>query len=850
MKAKVEYSVVPNLSTQLAPLRKLAYNLCFSWKSEIRELFQRIDPGLWSECRYNPVLMLGLISQERLDELSNDQGFLAQLERVNNDFDRYLSQPRIHAVDYSPDFPFQVAYFSAEFGLTACLPVYSGGLGILSGDHLKSASDLNVPLVGVGLLYQEGYFSQYLSSDGWQMETYPINDFANMPVTQVLDQDGKPLHVSVAFRGEPVKIVIWRVAVGRISLYMLDTNVQDNPAEFRGTTAQLYGGDREMRLRQEIVLGIGGIRALKALGIEPTVIHMNEGHSSFSALERINLLRKEKGLSFDAAREIVIASTVFTTHTPVPAGNDTFDPALIRAYLEQYAMDLGINVKVLLGYGRLDPRNESEPFGMTTLALRLSAHVNGVSRLHGEVSRSMWHKIWHQHPVEDVPIDYITNGIHAPTWSSEDMAALFDRYLGPNWSEDPDNERIWKQIEQIPVSELWLAHERRREHLVSYTRYRLGRQLVRRGASNEEIRAAAEVLSPEVLTIGFARRFATYKRATLLFRDPDRLDQILNHPQRPVQVIIAGKAHPKDNEGKDFIKSIIHLARQERFRRRIIFLEDYNIDVALHLVSGSDLWLNTPRRPLEACGTSGMKALANGVLNLSVLDGWWDEGYHRDFGWAIGRGEIYENHEIQDDIESQDLFNCLEKEIVPLFYQRGQADIPREWVEKMKAGLSRLVPIFNSHRMVQEYMNRYYLPCTQRFDALCRDNFAGALGLSEWLQKVRTGWHEVSVEAVLSDDIPERPVGDRIEVSARVRLGPLLPEDVTVDAYYGRMDPNGDFVERDTVPLEAGESVDGLYLYRGRVPCQKTGRFGYTVRVMPSQDRLENRFVMGLVTWA
>jgi len=850
MKPKIEYKVVPNLSPRLAPLRELANNLCFSWRKDIREVFQRIDPELWSKCRHNPVEMLGLATQERLDDLTHDQGFLAQMDRVYHDFQRYMSMPRIQTEDYSPDFPIQVAYFSAEFGLASCLPIYSGGLGILSGDHLKSASDLNVPLVGIGLLYQEGYFSQYLSADGWQMETYPLNDFANMPVARVLDPDGRPVQVTVDFKGAPVRIQIWRVAVGRISLYLLDTNVQENPPEFRNTTAQLYGGDREMRLRQEIVLGIGGIRGLKALGIHPTVIHMNEGHSSFSALERINLLRKEKGLSFDAAREIVIASTVFTTHTPVPAGNDAFDPGLIRAYFEQYAAELGINFRVLLGYGRLDPRDESEPFGMTTLALRLSAHVNGVSRLHGKVSRSMWHKIWRRHPVEDVPIDHITNGIHVPTWSSQEMAALFDSYLGPDWSEDPDNEHIWMQVKQIPAVELWRAHERCREQLVSYARSRLARQLAQRGASNEQIRASQEVLSPEVLTIGFARRFATYKRATLLFRDPDRLDRIVNHPQHPVQIIIAGKAHPMDNEGKDFIKRIVHLARQERFRRKIIFLEDYNIDVALRLVSGSDLWLNTPRRPLEACGTSGMKALANGCLNFSVLDGWWDEGYDRDFGWAIGHGEVYQDHEAQDAIESLDLYNCLEKEIVPLFYRRGEAGIPREWVEKMKAGLSRLVPIFNTHRMVQDYMNRFYLPSARRFDSLCRDNFAGALELSRWLQKIRTGWHDVSVEEVIPEEGLEKPVGETIEVKARVRLGSMSPEDVSVDAYYGRMDPNGEFVERETAPLLPIESNDGLYLYRGYVPCRKTGRFGCTIRVMPTQERLENRFVMGLVTWA
>lgn len=850
MKPKNKYSVVPNLSPQLETLRRLAHNVCFSWKGEIEDLFQRINPRLWVECKHNPVLMLGLVSQDRLDELSGDQGFLAQLDRLGEDFERYLSQPRIQATDYCPEVPFQVAYFSAEFGLAQCLPIYSGGLGILAGDHLKSASDLNMPLVGVGLLYQEGYFSQYLTSDGWQMETYSVNDFANMPVTMVRNKDGKPLSVSVDLKGRPVQILIWRVNVGRVSLYLLDTNSEVNPPEFRGITAQLYGGDREMRFRQEIILGIGGVRALKALGIEPTVIHMNEGHSAFSALERINSLRKEKDLSFDAAREIVLASTVFTTHTPVPAGNDIFKPDLVRAYFEEYTKELGINFKVLLGYGRLDPWDESEPFGMTTLALRLSAHTNGVSRLHGKVSRSMWQGIWSHHPVEDVPIDHITNGIHVPTWISEEMAGLFGRHLGPDWAEDPDSERVWDHVEQIPNTELWSAHERCREQLVGFARNRLADQLMERGVSEAEIQAASEVLLPEALTIGFARRFATYKRATLLFRDPDRLDRIINHPEYPVQIVIAGKAHPQDNEGKELIKTIIHLAREERFRRRIVFLEDYNIYVAQYLVSGTDLWLNTPRRPLEACGTSGMKALANGSLNLSVLDGWWDEGYHRDFGWTLGHGEIYKDHGAQDDIESRDLYNLLEKEIVPLFYQRGNDGIPQGWVEKMRAGLKKLVPIFNSHRMVQEYAGRYYLPCSRRFNTLCSNDFAGAKDLALWRKKLMTGWSEVSVEKVSSREGVEMPVGQKFEVDARIRLGSLLQEDITVEAYFGRLDQHGEFAERQTALMEVVDSIDGLCTYRGQIPCQETGRFGYTVRIMPSQERLENRFAMGLVTWA
>jgi starch phosphorylase len=677
-----------------------------------------------------------------------------------------------------------------------------------------------------------------------------VNDFDTMPVSLVRNKKGKPLTISVDFKGQPVQIIIWRIDVGRVPLYMLDTNVGANPPEFRRTTAQLYGGDREMRLRQEIVLGIGGIRALKALGVEPTVIHINEGHSAFSALERISILRKEKDISFDAAREVTLASTIFTTHTSVPAGNDLFDAELLRVYFEEYAKELGINFKVLLGYGRLDPHNGSEPFGMSTLALRLSAHTNAVSRIHRQVSQTMWQKIWHHHPVEDVPIDYITNGIHVPTWISRDMAALFDRYLGLDWAEDPNNERVWEQAEQIPDPELWRTHERCRENLIGFARQRLYEQLNRRGAPMAEVQAASEVLTPEALTIGFARRFATYKRAGLLFRDPERLNRIVNHPKHPVQIILAGKAHPQDNEGKEFLKTIFHLAREERFRQRIVVLENYNMHVAQRLVSGCDLCLNTPRRPLEACGTSGMKALANGSLNLSVLDGWWDEGYHRDFGWAIGHGEVYQDHNAQDDIESRDLYNLLEEEIVPLFYQRGPDGIPRGWVEKMRAGLRQLVPIFNSHRMVQEYVNRSYLPCSRRFNTLSRNGFSGAKDLAAWRQKIMTGWHEIAIEEVSSGDSLDMTAGEELKVVARIVLGSLTPEDITVEAYYGRLDQNGDFAERDTVPLQAEDSADGLYTFRGQIPCQKTGRFGYTVRITPSKEKLENRFAMGLVTWA
>lgn len=849
MKAKREYKVKPKLPGELEVLRDLSHNLLFAWHSDIRDLFMRMDARLWNESGHNPVLMLGLVSQERLEELTGDPGFMAQLKEIKQNFDQYCSRCRAADAIAGKE-SFLTAYFSAEFGLASCLPIYSGGLGILAGDHIKSSSDLNLPLVGVGLLYQEGYFSQYLSSDGWQMETYPVNDFDNLPANIVRDQDGRPLKIYVNFKEQPVAVMIWRANVGRIPLFLLDTNVTENPEDIRETTAQLYGGDREMRLRQEIVLGIGGIRALQAMGIEPTVVHMNEGHSAFSALERINLLRKNKGLTFDAAREVVQASTVFTTHTPVPAGNDTFDPNLVHDYFSEYAKELGLNIKVLMGYGKVHPHDETELFGVTPLALRLSAHANGVSELHGRVSRAMWQDVWPHNPVEDIPIDHITNGIHVPTWISRELSQIFDRYLGPDWSEDPDNERVWEQVERIPATELWRAHLRCREQLVGFTRKRLLDQLKKRGATSSELREVVEVLDPDVLTIGFARRFATYKRATLLFRDPDRLDRMVNNPDRPVQIILAGKAHPQDNEGKQFIKDIIHLAKQERFRRRIVFLENYNMHIGNVLVAGTDVWLNTPRRPLEACGTSGMKALANGSLNVSILDGWWAEGYHNDFGWAIGKGEEFEDHEYQDRTESLELFHLLEKQVVPMFYQRGVDGIPREWVEKMRAGLRNLVPIFNSHRMVQDYDRNYYRPCSGRFVELSRDDMVGALDLATWRSKMMTGWHDVEVIEIDSNSGHEILVGDEVVITSRIKLGGLSPDDVTVEAYYGGLDHMGEFVDRETMVLEPAGVQNGVHEFRGGIKYMQTGRFGFTVRVTPSKNMLENPFVMGLVKWA
>lgn len=851
MKAIFKYNILAKLPDRLKPLEKLANNLWFSWHHDIVNLFRRIDGELWESSKQNPVSMLGSISQVRLEELAKDAGFLAQMDRVYEELERYLSVRPSTDPEADDTDRYCIAYFSAEFGLAECLPIYSGGLGVLAGDYLKSASDLNLPAVGVGLFYHEGYFQQYLNADGWQQEAYAENDVSTMPVHLMKDESGQPVIVEVSIRGEAVKIRIWRLMVGRVPLYLLDTNVKENPPDHRFITSRLYGGDWDIRVRQEIVLGIGGVRALQALGIKPSVFHMNEGHSAFSALERIRHLRNDHGLSFDAAREFVVATNTFTTHTPVPAGNDMFSPDLMHTYFGDYVHSLGIAFKVFLGFGRQEPMNEQEQFSMTVLALRLSAHANGVSRLHAGIARNMWHRIWPKNPVEDIPISPITNGIHIPSWISKDMAELFDRYLGPNWVEDPDSQKVWKRVEQIPDSELWRTHERRRERLVAFARRRLQAQLKSWGASARELAAAAQVLNPETLTIGFGRRFVKYKRPTLLLEDEARLIELLTHSERPVQIIIAGKAHPDDAPAKELIRSIIHFANREEVRHRIVFIQGYNITVARLMLQGCDLWLNTPRRPLEACGTSGMKAIPNGVLNLSTLDGWWDEGYDQSYGWAIGRGETYDDHNLQDEVESRDIYNVLEREIIPVFYDRGLDNLPYGWLEKMKAAMYQLCPIFNSHRMVQEYAHQFYTSASRRYNDLSREDMNGAKELALWRDKIMTNWDQVRINQVnVRDGIPV-PVSGRLRIGADIFLHRLAPEDVDVEIYFGPLSFKEEFTERQTVGMKAVDSDgNGNHQFEGEIPCSHTGKFGFTIRIMPSRRKMETPYTTGLVIWA
>jgi len=850
------FSVVPALPKEIEGLRRIAYNLRWCWSHESVELFRRLDRDLWETAGHNPVLLLGTIEQAKLEEAARDDAFLAHLHRVDSNLETYLGAESTwfhRTFDSSGDLPL-IAYFSAEFGLTECLSIFAGGLGILAGDHLKSASDLGVPVVGVGLLYQQGYFRQYLSQSGWQQEAYVGNDFYNLPVNVVSDPSGEPVVVEVSLAGQPIFAQVWRVEVGRIKLYLLDTNIQANArAEDRDLTDQLYGGDRETRIRQEILLGIGGYRALRKLGLEPTVFHMNEGHSAFLALEHIRQLMRARNLSFAEARELASASLVFTTHTPVGAGHDYFHPDQVNHYFGEMARDLGLSMPDFLDLGRANSNSE---FCMTVLALRLAARANGVSKLHGEVSRKMWQSLWPGVPTDEIPIGHVTNGVHFRSWISAEFNLLYDRYLGPSWREEPALSEVWNRVQSIPAEELWRTHERRRERLVAWARRRVRQQRVDRAAPQAEIDAAEAVLDPDALTIGFARRFATYKRATLIFRDLERLRRLLTDAARPVQFIFAGKAHPHDDAGKELIRKITEVSRDPVLGRHVVFLENYDMAVARSLVQGVDVWLNTPLRPNEASGTSGMKATANAVLNLSVPDGWWDEVWNdphisRRIGWAIGKGEQYSDPNYQDQVEAESLYDLLERDIVPAFYERGADRIPRKWVDRMKASVGSLCHFVNTHRMVGDYVERYYVKAHYQFRALEADNGGRVRQLAAAIERIRQEWHDVWIEAVEDGTAQKVPVSSTMRVRARVHLGRLNPGDVVVELYLGRVDMNGEMAGGEAIAMRAErQPVDGSYDYVAETSVARSGLHGFTVRVRPYHPDMSIPFIPGLICWA
>jgi glycogen phosphorylase len=847
------FNVVPSLPEKLEPLREIVYNLFWSWNHDAIELFRRMDRKLWEETYHNPILMLGKINQHRLNEIANDDSFISHMNRVYVQLNIYIEEKSWFQKNYSYEGEKFIAYFSAEFGLSECLQIYSGGLGVLAGDHLKSASDLGIPLVGVGLCYKEGYFQQYLTSDGWQQERYEITDFYNQPMSLVTDLDGAPLKVVLDFPGRKVGVQIWKIQVGRIPLYLLDTNVPENSEDDKKITRTLYGGNNETRIQQEIVLGIGGIRALHLIGIHPIVCHMNEGHSAFLSLERIRQSIEKQELNFDEAKDVGFYSNVFTTHTPVAAGIDIFPNDLVEKYFgNYYRNELHIDDRTFYSLGTIIREKPVHNFNMAHLAMNMAGFVNGVSKLHGTVSKKMWIEGFVDVPFDEIPIDYITNGIHTRSHLSNDMHELVYRYFGDKFLQNPADQELWKHVDEIPDEELWRTHERRRERMVAFARNRLTNQINDRGGSASELAFAREVLDVQALTIGFSRRFATYKRATLIFSDIERLANILGDPNYPVQLIIAGKAHPKDDEGKKLIQKIVAMSKEPHLRKKVVFIENYDMNVARYLVEGCDVWLNNPRRPLEASGTSGMKVIANGGLNFSVMDGWWDEAYNSEVGWKIGNREEYDNLDYQDEVESRMIYETIEKEIVPLFYSRGEDKLPRGWIKMMKSSMKQLGPQYNSHRMVEEYAKKFYFTALEKRTSLMNNSWQKGKEFTIWKKRLYENWNKVKFLNISEEEKNgDMKVGLKYPILAEIEFGELTPDDIEVQIYYGKID-EGIRGSKSSVTMTQiiKKTKSSRYIYRGEIECKDTGQFGFTLRILPKHILLINAFELGLIRWA
>ncbi|WP_330307405.1 MULTISPECIES: alpha-glucan family phosphorylase [unclassified Streptomyces] len=856
MKAIRRFTVRPVLPEALHPLSDLARNLRWSWHAETRDLFQSVDPERWAASDGDPVRLLGSVPTGRLAELGEDRHFLRRLAAVSDDLRDYVTGDRWYQSQTS-ELPAAIAYFSPEFGITAALPQYSGGLGILAGDHLKAASDLGVPLIGVGLLYRHGYFRQSLSRDGWQQEHYPVLDPNELPLVPLRESDGTPAHVSLALPGgRALRARIWLAQVGRVPLLMLDSDVEENDLGERGVTDRLYGGGSEHRLSQEMLLGIGGVRAVRTYcrltgHAQPEVFHTNEGHAGFQGLERIAELVGQ-GLDFEPALEAVRAGTVFTTHTPVPAGIDRFDRELVARHFGPDAELPRIDVERILGLGmETYPGGEPNLFNMAVMGLRLGQRANGVSLLHGQVSREMFSGLWPGFDPEEVPITSVTNGVHAPTWVAPEVFRLGARQIGAPRTQDAltvGGSDRWDAVAAIADQEIWDLRRVLREQLVVEVRERLTASWRQRGAGTAELGWIDGVLDPDVLTIGFARRVPSYKRLTLMLRDRDRLMDLLLHAERPVQIVVAGKAHPADDGGKRLVQELVRFADDPRVRHRIVFLPDYGMAMAQKLYPGCDIWLNNPLRPLEACGTSGMKAALNGCLNLSVLDGWWDEWFQPDFGWAIPTADgTATDDDRRDDLEAAALYELLEQRVAPRFYERGQHGLPDRWIEMVRQTLTHLGPKVLAGRMVREYVERLYAPAAQAHRSLTADT---ARELASWKSRVRAAWPQVTVDHVeASSATTSAELGTTLSLHVRVGLGDLVPDDVEVQAVAGRVDADDRIADAMCVALKpaGGPDLEGRWVYEGPLSLDRTGPFGYTVRILPTHRLLASGAELGLV---
>ncbi|MFJ1596970.1 alpha-glucan family phosphorylase [Streptomyces sp. NPDC088261] len=880
MKAIRRFTVRPVLPDPLRPLGDLARNLRWSWHTETRELFESVDPAGWRQADGDPVRFLGGVSAARLAELAEDRAFLRTLSAASADLDTYLHGPRWYQENDGGggDLPAAIGYFSPEFGVTAALPQYSGGLGILAGDHLKAASDLGVPLIGVGLLYRHGYFRQSLSRDGWQQEQYPVLDPNELPLTLLREEDGSPALVALTLPGRrTLHARVWQAQVGRVPLLMLDSDTEENGPSERDVTDRLYGGGSEHRLLQEMLLGIGGVRAVRTYcrltgHAAPEVFHTNEGHAGFLGLERIRELA-DTGLGFDAALEAVRAGTVFTTHTPVPAGIDRFDRSLVAHHFGDDGELPGVDAERILALGlETYPGGQPHLFNMAVMGLRLAQRANGVSTLHGAVSREMFSGLWPGFDPEEVPIGSVTNGVHAPTWVAPEVARLGAERVGVERAEHAlsvGGEPRWDSVEDIPDADIWAVRRSLRGQLVEEVRERLRASWLQRGAAEAELGWIDGVLDPDVLTIGFARRVPSYKRLTLMLRDRDRLRAMLLHPERPVQIVVAGKAHPADDGGKRLVQELVRFADDMRVRHRIVFLPDYGMRMAKKLYPGCDVWLNNPLRPLEACGTSGMKAALNGCLNLSVLDGWWDEWFEPDFGWAIPTADgVTADENRRDDLEAGALYELIEDRVAPRFYDRdtvgdgGSGDggdgegLPGRWIEMVRRTLVTLGPKVLAGRMVRDYVERLYAPAARAHRTL---DAATATELAEWKGRARELWPRVSVDHV--ETVPsatasvETTAGGTAELGAtlalrvRIGLGDLRPDEVEVQAVAGRVGSDDAIADAQTFPLKpaGGPDPEGRWVYEGPLSLDRTGPYGYTVRVLPAHPLLATSAELGLV---
>ena len=846
-------TVNPQLPKRVGELLDIANNLWWSWNSEFLRLFKEIDSDLWETVGKNPVKFLKLVSQDKLEDIAKDEEFLAKYDEVVNHFNSYMQTKETW---FSKNYPNNandlIAYFSAEYGIDEIIPIYSGGLGILSGDHLKSASDLGLPFVAVGLLYKNGYFNQKIDGYGTQKTEYTNIDLDNLPILPVKDENGEDLIIDVDFPDRKLYLKIWKIVVGRISLYLMDSDIDKNIAEDRVVTLRLYGGDQEMRIRQEIVLGMAGIKLLRRLGLKPSVYHMNEGHSAFLTLEVIKDVMEEKQVSFEVAKSMCSAKTVFTTHTPVPAGNDIFPIELMDKYFSNFWPKLGISREDFLRLGMKNTQGLEQGFNMGMLALRIAGKKNGVSKLHGAVSRRLFSDVWPNIAPDESPIEYVTNGIHTCSWLAPSMKKLFNQYLKPYWQDNIQDDETWNDIKNIPNKELWDTHTDRKKKLFTLVKNNITTRLKSSGYNYEEINEIVSKLNPNALTIGFARRFATYKRATLIFRDLERLTQLLNNPERPVQLIFAGKAHPADKEGQDLIKYIHEVSMKPQFKGKIFLLENYNIAMSRYLISGVDVWLNNPRRPMEASGTSGQKASVNGVINFSVLDGWWAEGYNQKNGWTIGDNTEYQSYEEQDIADSESLYNTLENKIIPLYYENKKEDgVSDKWMEMFKNSIISTGGRYSTSRMVIDYTRDYYMELAN-LSKNHYQNLDEVIDFTNWKKNMYASWKDIKITQNNNLDNITIDAGNQIEVHCIVNLPENIDcNSIRTEVYYGKILENGIMEQIQTVPMNLIEQDDENreYKYSAKIELKTGGNYGYTFRVMPQTNMMLDTANLDLIQW-